>query len=327
MLLSILICWQACLGEAHHQELHRNAGTQLLQELLEAEADRVRPGRLGVSVLDLETGKQWGVDASRRFPVMSVMKAPVAAAVLSRVDAGQLSLERQVKISAQEHIPGSAVPSLGDRIGPDGLTATVRELLRASVSESDNTSVDVLLKLIGGPSAVTHFLRAKGITALTIDASERSLRDWSGRQEAIRQKCASTSHSQEMICRQANGFLTKTPNAGTPNGGVLFLKKLWRHELLSSSSTEILLKDMRAQIVPRRLRRGVSDNIEIANKTGTGGKFGDATYAWNDIAILTWSDGRSFCVVAFLMNSTADDETKDGAIADVARAIEAFHHQ
>ena len=52
---------------------------------------------------------------------------------------------------------------------------TVRDLLEAAVSHSDNTAADVLLNLVGGPSVVTAFLRNHGIRNMRVDRGEREI--------------------------------------------------------------------------------------------------------------------------------------------------------
>ena len=51
-------------------------------------AERARPGVLGVGLMNLESGETWDFNGERRFPMQSVFKAPLGAAVLAEVDAG-----------------------------------------------------------------------------------------------------------------------------------------------------------------------------------------------------------------------------------------------
>src|SRR6185312_15038499 len=66
----------------------------MLQNQLEALATRAQPGVLGIVVLDPQSGERWQVNAGRAYPMMSVFKAPVAAAVFARIDSGALSMEQ-----------------------------------------------------------------------------------------------------------------------------------------------------------------------------------------------------------------------------------------
>jgi len=131
-----------------------------LQQTLDALVQRARPGTLGVAVLDLQSGVEASVNAGQAFPMMSVFKAPVAAAVLARVDAGKLSLQQQVIVTRADVVSGSAVPSIGAHFRGERMTFTVEQLLQAAVSESDSTAADALIKVVGGPPVVTAFLHA-----------------------------------------------------------------------------------------------------------------------------------------------------------------------
>ena len=59
--------------------------TSLQNELNELAA-RARPGTLGITVSDLQTGQTWHVNADRSYPMMSVFEAPLGATVLAESD-------------------------------------------------------------------------------------------------------------------------------------------------------------------------------------------------------------------------------------------------
>lgn len=168
-----------------------------LQQTLDALALSARPGTLGVAVLDLQSGAEVGVRADQAFPMMSVFKAPVAAAVLSRVDEGKLSLQQQVTLTRADVLSGSAVPSIGAHFRGERMTFTIEQLLKAAVSEGDNTAVDALLKVVGGPQVVSAFLRVHGIDGMRVDLDEagvgRLFRDLKPGQEVPANESAQAS--------------------------------------------------------------------------------------------------------------------------------------
>ena len=143
-----------------------------LQARLQALVDRARPGTLGIAVLDLKSGAEWRINADQAYPMMSVFKAPVAATLLAQVDKGDVSLDQMVTLTRADVRGGSAVPSIGAHFHGDSMTFTVRQLLVAAVSQSDNTAVDALIKLVGGPGVVTAFLRSRGIEGMRVDTGE-----------------------------------------------------------------------------------------------------------------------------------------------------------
>jgi beta-lactamase class A len=58
----------------------------------------------------------------------------------------------------------------------------------------------------------------------------------------------------------------------------------------------------------------------VAHKTGTDATRNGLTRATNDVGIVTLPDGRHLAVAVFVKDSTADETTRDRAIAGVARA-------
>ncbi|HZH46038.1 MAG TPA: serine hydrolase, partial [Roseococcus sp.] len=55
-------------------------------------AEALGGGRLGVAIRDAATGREWGWRAGERFPLTSTFKLVLAAAILARVDRGELRL-------------------------------------------------------------------------------------------------------------------------------------------------------------------------------------------------------------------------------------------
>ena len=297
-----------------------------LQQALEKVVTRARPGVLGITVLDLDKGTTTRVNADRAYPMMSVFKAPVAATVLAQIDAGSLSLDQKVTIDRKDVVDGSSVPSIGAHFTGDQMTFTVRQLLTASISESDNTAVDALVRLVGGPKVVTEFLRAHGIDGMRVDMGEAG----------IEQIFEATEHGesispqetdQQALARQRRGYsayLLDPRNRTTPDAAADFLKQLWKGRLLSPDSTHRLLDVMYGQIVPSRLRGGLPLNVRFADKCGTSYSLEGETAAFNDMGIISWPDGRTIIVAAFLTASHADKKDRDALFVEIAKAVSAM---
>lgn len=318
-LLALALAFVAPLATATPQLPVAHAA---LQGKLEALAQRAQPGVLGVVVLDLQSGARWRVNAGRAYPMMSVFKAPVAAAVFARIDSGKLSMNQTVTLTRANIVGGSAVPSIGAQFHGERMSFTVRQLLKATVSDSDNTAVDALLKLVP-PHEVTAFLHAHGIAGMRVDLDEAGV----GRvfeQLAPGQQAPSNETAQTEELRLQRGYrayLADPRNRSTPDAAADFLLKLQRGELLSPASTHELLALMNAQTVPRRLRQGLPADVRLADKCGTSYTLDGVTAAYNDIGILTWPDGRSVIVAAFLTASTASKAEREALFADLARSV------
>lgn len=298
-----------------------------IQDRLDAVAKQAEPGTFGIAVVDLQSGARWGVNGERSFPMMSDCKAPVAAAVLSRVDAGTLSLRKKIVLRRADVVPGSAVPSIGDKLRGEQMTVTVGELVVAAVKESDNTAVDALLRLLGGGEAVTAFLQAQGIAGMQVGTGEGAI---AGIFENLHgaaappagETAAQTAEREEAGYR---AFMAAPPNHTTPDAAALFLKKLWGNELLSHGSTQYLLGLMYAQVV-NRMRDGLPPGTRMADKTGTSGTVNGFTAAYNDMGLITWPDGQAVIVAGYLTGSHASKVERDALFAELARETVAALH-
>lgn len=316
--LLLLLACGACIA-------HAQTPAPDLQRTLDQLAAQARPGTFGIEVLDLQTGARSRVNADRAYPMMSVFKAPVAAAILAQVDAGTLSLDRRVHLTPADVAEGSAVPSLGARLKHGPLTVTVDALLTASVSESDNTAVDALIKLAGGPQAITASLQRKGVAGMRVDTDERGL---ARRFEHLApgQAIPPDETTAQQARRERLGyaaFLASQDNTSTLDAAIAFLQALHDGRLLSPHSTDKLLALMTHQTLPNRLRAGLPSGFRYAYKTGTAGGVDGRTGAWNDIGIVTAPNGRVALVAAFLTDTRLDTDARNRLHAELGRAVAA----
>jgi beta-lactamase class A len=294
-----------------------------LQQALTKLANRARPGILGVTVVDLETRARTRINADRAYPMMSVFKAPVAAAVLAQIDTGSITLSQEVAIDRRDIVNGAAVPSIGALFEGERMHFTVKQLLVAAVSESDNTAVDALIRLVGGPSVVTDFLRAHGIYGMRIDLGEAQVGHIFD-DTANGQSIPVRETEQAALARQRRGYrayLVDPRNSATPDAAANFLEKLWTGRLLSARSTKQLLGLMYGQTVPNRLRAGLPHGVRFADKCGTSYSLEGETAAFNDIGIMTWPNGHTIIVAAFLNASRADKEARNALFAEIAKYV------
>ena len=294
-----------------------------LQQSLERLAAQARPGLLGVTVLDVDTGMVTRVNADHAYPMMSVFKAPLAATVLAQIDAGRLSLDQKVTIDRKDVADGSAIPSIGAHFVGEKMTFTVQRLLIATVSESDNTAADALFRLIGGSKAVTEFLQAHGVSGMHVDLDEAGVaRIFDGTENGVAISPSETDQQAAVRLRRGySAFLRDPRNRTTADAAADFLKKLWNGQLLSRGSTKQLLDLMYGQTVPTRLRSGLPANVRLADKCGTSYSLDGETAAFNDIGIMTGPHGHTVIVAAFLTASRADKRRRDALFAEMAKDV------
>ena len=290
-------------------------------------AQRAQPARIEVAVQNLEGGEMWAWNGDKAFPMQSVFKAPLAAAVLAEVDAGRLSLDEVITLGEADISPAHS--RIADA-WPERATYTVRELLVWTVGDSDNTAADVLMRRIGGPGAVTAWLRSKGIKEIRIDRYERELQPETHGMESFRIAWkgwpafeAAMYAVPEATRRAATAWYLADPrDTATASGALTFLRKLSAGELLTPRGTALLLKLMTDTTSGEtRLKAGLPQGARLAHKTGTAATDLGMTPVVNDIGIVTLKDGRQYAVVVFMTETTLDEAAQDRVLADIMRVI------
>lgn len=295
--------------------LARAQDRQAFQAQLDALAERAKPGTLGVSVLDPRSDASWRVNADRLYPMGAVINVPIAVLVLARIDQGELSADRGVVLTRAD-LRGGWSP-LARAFRGDRMSFTVADLLTRAVSGSDNTAADALLGLVGGPEAVTAFLRVHGIEGMRVDLDHRGI-------ARLAEGEGTGPPGESRSARQRRGFeefLRDPRNTSTPTAAAAFLDKLRRGELLKPDSTRELVLMMTEEQTPRRLLAGIRGGVMLAHKTGTSRVFEGVSGGFNDIGILAWPDGRSVIVAAFLTESPAPEREREALFADLARLV------
>ncbi|MCX2723472.1 class A beta-lactamase [Roseibium sp. DSM 29163] len=127
--------------------------------------------RIGVAVLDTQTGATWTHHADERFPLNSTFKAFLCAALLDMGEKGETDPARRVRIQEEDLVSYSPVTE--KKIGTSGMT--LLELCAATITLSDNTAANLVLEDIGGPAALTGFMRGIGDTITRLDRYETKL--------------------------------------------------------------------------------------------------------------------------------------------------------
>jgi beta-lactamase class A len=248
-----------------------------------ADLERRHGGRLGVAILDTQTGRRIEHRAGERFALCSTFKAVAAALVLARVDRGEESLDRRVTFAASDLVRWSPVTEKHVGTG-----MTMAEICEAAITMSDNTAGNLMLESFGGPAALTAFARSLGDPITRLDRIETALNE------------ATPGDPRD----------TTTPGAmlGTMN-------KLLLGEALSGSSRGRLTAWLIANKTgDKRIRAALPRDWRVGDKTGTGGNG-----AANDVAIL-WPPGRSpILVAAYYAEAKATDEQRSAVLAEVGR--------
>ena len=244
-------------------------------------------GRIGFLAIDAGSGRELGFDMDSRYAMASTFKLPLAAAVLDLADRGELSLDEELPFGPAEIISHS--PTL-EANKAQGRLSVIR-LCSAIVELSDNGAANLLLRRIGGPGALTRFVRAKGDPITRLDRFELEL----------------------------NSNLPGDPrDTTTPAAMARLVRNLVLGDSLAQQSRRHLSTWLTKSVPgPDRLKAGFpAPPWLVGHKTGTG-----ANGAVNDVAI-AWRSGRAPVVIAcYQSGGTAERPVRFAAHAAVGRLV------
>lgn len=254
-----------------------------------AQLERRFGARLGVYAADVLSGTSLSYRQDERFAMLSTFKVYAVAAALEAHPLSSGYFEREIRFTEADIVENSPVTMT--RVG-SGMT--VAELSEAAITRSDNTAGNLILKLLGGPSAVTEFARSIGDKATRLDRWEPELNS------ALRGDKRDTTTPASI----GNGYRTLVLGdvLAAPERAQL---KTW---LLHNATGDT------------RIRAGLPKGWTTGDKTGSGG-FGTL----NDVAI-TWSpDDRPLLISVLSDKDTAGAQGDDKLLAETAkRVIEAL---
>lgn len=250
-------------------------------------------GRLGVAAYDTTSKRSIGHRVDERFGMCSTCKLPLVALLFAEADAGRIDLEKRIALKQADMEQNS--PISGPRIGG---TMTVRELMRAAQTTSDNMATNLLLREIGGPAGYTAMLRATGDPVTRLDRLEPAM-----------------------------NFVPKgeVRDTTSPRAMALTVGRFLEGGLLSPAARDELVAWMvDTQTGQKRLRAGLPQAWKAGDKTGTGNGKGMAA-KYNDVAAVWPGQGRGAVIVSAYYETVGEQfemtDRDQAVLADAARAL------
>lgn len=292
LVVLVLLLITSCKTENRKTDSLRNKIAQILSG---------KKALVGVSIIGNNGKDTLSLHGDRRFPMQSVFKFHIALAVLSEIDKGKLSLDQKIDIAKTDLLPENFWSPLRDE-NPNGGSFTIRRLIQYSVSNSDNTACDVLIRLIGTPKTVEEYFKKNGIQEIQI-----------------------TFNEQEMQAKWDNMFQNWT----TPKAASETLKMFYQNSnnLLSKSSYDFFWKtNIETTTGQNRIKGQLPAGTIVAHKTGWSGtnKETGITAAVNNIGIVFLPNGDYFIISVFVSESKENFEMNEKIIADISKVTYDF---
>jgi beta-lactamase class A len=248
-------------------------------------------GRLGVDVLDSQSGRRFGIDEGSRYAMASTFKLPLAAALLWQVDRGAFGLERDLRIERADLLSHS--PAVEAKLAAGASSMTIRELCAAIITQSDNAAANVLLTGIGGPPALTRFFR-----------------------ESVGDKVTRFDRPEPELNSNTAGDPRDTT---TPRAMTDALLRIFTTDVLSLPSRALLIDWLTASSTGLdRVRAGIPRGWQVGDKTGTG-----ENGAVNDLVIAYPPGRRPIFISVYMSDSKLATAELAAAHAEIGRVVAA----
>lgn len=271
--------------------LAANAQVAIQQQITDIAKDA--KGIVAVTALNIETRDSLSYNGDVQMVMQSVMKFPIALAVMQQVERGRFRLNQILKIRERDlhHTSGPLYEKY-----PKGVDIPLSELISYMVSYSDNNACDILLDKIGGVKPVMDYLRNIGVNGIVVDASEADM---------------------------ATAWEVQYTNWCKPAAMVHLLDVFYQGKALNKANTDTLMKKMiETTTGPKQIKGLLPAGTVVAHKTGRSAtNNAGLTPATNDVGIITLPNGQHIALAIFAGNSTADADTRDSVIARIAKAV------
>lgn len=248
---------------------------------------------VGISIKSIEDKDTLSINGNLKAPMMSVFKFHIALTVLNQVDEGKLSLDQKIFIKKKDLHENTWSPMREDY--PEGnISLTLDNLLRYTVSHSDNNGCDILIDLVGGTKVIQKFINKQGIKDFVIKFNEKQMETWK------------------------NLYVNTT----TPLATTELLEKFYKGEVLKENTTKYLYQIM---VETSRgltwMKAGLPEETELAHRTGMSGtNENNLRVAMNDVGIVKLPNGKHFILSVYLKEITESKEDTEKIIADISRA-------
>jgi beta-lactamase class A len=255
---------------------------------------------VGISLKGIEDKDTLSINGNKETPMMSVFKFHIALAVLHQVDKGKLKLNQKFFIKKEALLPETWSP-MRDEYPQGNIYLTLDQLLRFTVSHSDNNGCDILLNIIGGTEVVQKFINQQRIKDFTIKLNE-----------------------QEMSSFDKYYINTTTPLATTE-----LLEKFYKGKILKKETTKYLYQVM---VETSRgltwMKAGLPTGTELAHRTGISGRNeNNLRAAMNDVGIIKLPNGKHVILSVYLKNINEEMADTETIIADISRAVWEYYTQ
>lgn len=241
-------------------------------------------GKVAVAVKHLGTGESFADNDDEEMPTASLIKFMIMLEVYLQVSEGKIKLGDMLTLKKADMVPGSGILTYHFS---EGATFSLRDATRLMIVYSDNTATNMVLDHIG------------------LSSTNQRLDAWSFPKTRLNAKVFMGGSTSLDPVRTKKFGLGST----TARETVLLLEKVHEGKIVSKEVCQEMLGHMKKCDDKLKLKRFLSEKIEIAHKSGT------VSDARTDAGILYLPSGPvAICV---LTSQNADKSFRDDNAANV----------
>ena len=232
-------------------------------------------GDVGIYIKSLNEKEEIVINGDKQFITASVFKIFLAVKFLQQVDNGIHKLDTSYTIKESDKILGSGILMNLNA----GLKITLEDLFKLMIMISDNTATDIIMNLVG-LNNLQEMLNELNLKNTEINLTTRDwlldLLDMRGAEstketfiEAERRLSEGKLNSKAQTIYDIRDSEDKVMNnISSPNDTGKFLELLINGELLSDSSTKLLIDSMKKQSFKYFIASDIPPEIHVADKPG-----------------------------------------------------------
>lgn len=241
-------------------------------------------GKIGVYAINTSNGETIAHRGDERFPLQSTIKFMGVAALLKQSDTDSNLLQEIVHYSQNDLIAWSPITRKNIAGG-----MTLEALSEAAISYSDNAAINLIMKRLGGPTAVAQFAHSAG----------------------------NQTYNVEHYDEQLNSDPTSGVDTSTPSDMATSVQKLTLGDGLTPPQQAQLIGWMQNNTVGyKRIRAGVPLGWTVADKTGSG-DYGIA----NDIGVLWSPYCKPIILAIYTVQNQRDAKRREDIVASTTSIV------
>lgn len=254
------------------------------------------PGEIGVAVI-FDSADTVAVNDVAKYPMMSVFKLHQAVALCADFYRRGVSPDTVLTIRRYELDPDTWSPMLREHTEKE-FALPVRELMRYTLTQSDNNASNLMFRRLLGVGATDRFIA-------TLIPRESFRIAWT---------------EADMKADHRKAYV----NATSPRGAAALIDRLFTDSLMGADLQRFLQNTLsECRTGTDRIAAPLLDKqgVTVAHKTGSGYSEGGVLAAQNDVAYVTLPDGHHYALAVFVKDFRGSEAEASAAIARISQTV------